>query len=87
MNSEQTYEDDFNLFLDPVFSAQELLRNEDNEDDRGHYDHCQLQSIACVDACLALVKLPELAIGDFLHVETCQGNSDRQREQNDCAYC
>ncbi len=70
------------MVLDLEFSAQELLRNEDVEDDRGRYDHCQLQGIPGVDACLALIERSELAIGDLLHVETCQANPDRQREQN-----
>ena len=31
-------------------------------------------------ACLAVIELPEIAIGDFIHVETCQANPDNLRE-------
>ena len=56
------------MVLDLVLSTQELLRNEHIEDDRGRNDQCQLQIVPGVDACLALVELPEVAIDNLLNI-------------------
>lgn len=56
------------MILDLVLSTQELLRNEYIEDDRGRNYQYQLHIIPGVDACLALVELPEIAIDNLLNI-------------------